>query len=279
MQQLTNCGKETTTEEDQTMVGTDTNAKQIESERKRHGSLLDQVKKMWSIYWFEFEISWSVLVLFRFLFFITLAIDSWKQIQRGPKYDLAKDFNISHLSPSVEQFLRSVPHVGNFLLVPNGSVIIFCWMVMCFVSIRVSLGWFSRWEIILLTALQGYTYFISQLNLYQHEYLIFLILTVWSMIDWDSMKESRELENEKAQTSESPIHQDRRKDTTEESNDREETLKSSPAQTAKQTKAKNSPKKIMFQDVKCWPVRLMLVQVSQAFPLSDNAKELNLIFV
>lgn len=69
---------------------------------------------------------------------------------------------------------------------PSPPALVLCWAVMAFVALRVALGRFRRWEVVLLAGLQWYHYYSSQLNLYQHEHLLALLLVIWCLVDWPS---------------------------------------------------------------------------------------------
>lgn len=92
--------------------------------------------------------------------------------------------NTSMLSPDqLASFWESFS-----LLPPTPASLIVCWALMAFVALRIAFGRAQRWELLLLTALQFYHYYSSQLNLFQHEHLLAIIALVWCFVDWDQVE-------------------------------------------------------------------------------------------
>jgi hypothetical protein len=208
---------------------------------------LAAARDAWQEYWFGYRISYALLIAFRSVFFAAFAFDCWTQIHRAIKYADCARFNVSHFSPAAEAWLASFfasslslfsslfppwllapfqpaldyiswyfatlwyrswtardfvawtsfphrPQLLDFwhslsLFPPSPSVLVLCWSVMAFVALRIALGRFRRWEVFLLAGLQWYHYYSSQLNLYQHEHLLAILLVIWCFVDWHQVSE------------------------------------------------------------------------------------------
>eukprot|EP01102_Stenamoeba_stenopodia_P001630 TRINITY_DN1146_c0_g1_i1.p1 TRINITY_DN1146_c0_g1~~TRINITY_DN1146_c0_g1_i1.p1 ORF type:complete len:670 (-),score=112.68 TRINITY_DN1146_c0_g1_i1:1738-3747(-) len=165
---------------------------------------------------FGCEVSITKLTLFRFVFYSLFAIDSWIQLTRTYKFDGDfQKFNVGHFhslfpitSPPSEgtslyevlethgsdyvlslAFYRWVLHR---VLFPSRIAMEFGWLVRVFVSVRVAFGEAARWESVLLSVITAYQYFISQIDNYQHHYLLVLLCFILSTIDWSSLGEKLE---------------------------------------------------------------------------------------
>ena len=121
--------------------------------------------KKWNQFWFEYEILRVRLTLFRVVFFSVLALDLWiLMLPHASRYGI-NHFNVSHIS--VLNHLLPTPTVGIMSL---------CYIVGGFLSLCVAFGVFSRASLIGLTILYNGAYFWSQIDSYQHHYLICLLL-------------------------------------------------------------------------------------------------------
>lgn len=250
----------------------DKRAKNVENEKEAQNearrSALATIAEWWRQYWFEYRISYALLVFFRFVFFGAFAFDCWTHIHRAVKYAHLADFNVSHLPPSVEAHARALlsflvdswpvplqPALGSLsslvtasgqslvsdwpllrsywaslsFLPPSQASLVLCWALMTFVSLRVAFGQFRRWELFLLAGLQWYHYLSSQLNLYQHEYLLAILLVLWCFVDWDR--------------AETEAH-----------------------------RAKGGRSKMFSAFVRCWPMRLIIVQTALLYFWTAVAK-------
>ena len=140
-----------------------------------HGkSAVTDPSRLWRRFWFEFSLPTSKVVLFRVTFFAIVALDAWLQIEHAPRYG-AGDFNVSHF-----------PWLDGILPLPSRSGILIVFLVQAFLALRVMFGVAVQSSLGLLTILYGYTYFISQLDSYQHHYLVFLILLLCNLVPWRS---------------------------------------------------------------------------------------------
>ncbi|MBA3453125.1 MAG: HTTM domain-containing protein [Deltaproteobacteria bacterium] len=121
-------------------------------------------------FWFGFEVSWAKLVLARFVIFTVLAIDSVLQISHAPRYG-AGGFNVAQV-PGLDAIGpgRLGFEVGQ--------------LVCAYVFILVAFGVATRFLIPIGAAIYGWLYFGSQLDSYQHHYLVVLVLLIACFIPW-----------------------------------------------------------------------------------------------
>ena len=131
----------------------------------------------WNRFWDGFTISTARLAVFRFCFFLILGWDCWDQISHAPRYG-AGGLNVSHF-----------PLLDDVLPMPERLWMLGAYVLMSYLSFRIALGGATRFALPLLTGLWGATYFISQLDSYQHHYLIFLVLLICCFIPWDAPRE------------------------------------------------------------------------------------------
>jgi hypothetical protein len=125
-------------------------------------------------YWLEHAVPTSKLALFRVAFFTLVGIDAFLQLQHAPRYG-AGGFNVSHL-----------PLLDALLPLPSRDGMVVVFLLQAYLAFRVALGGAGRAPLVALTALYGYGYFISQLNSYQHHYLIFLLLVLCCFVPWSA---------------------------------------------------------------------------------------------
>lgn len=114
-------------------------------------------------FWLDFERSWASWICFRFVFFGLHAVDAVLQLSHAPRYG-AGDFNVTQ----VPLPLPDPSRVGMSFV--YGAMAIAFAMLALGVGVRVLLP--------LAAALYSYAYFISQLDSYQHHYLMCLLLIV-----------------------------------------------------------------------------------------------------
>jgi hypothetical protein len=114
--------------------------------------------------WWWLEISWAKLVFFRFVFFGLLSVDAFLQLPHASRYG-AGGFNVPHLS------WLPLPE-------PGRASITFAHGAMCILFALVAQGALVRVALPLATMLYGWAYFSSQLDSYQHHYLMWLLLVI-----------------------------------------------------------------------------------------------------
>jgi tetratricopeptide (TPR) repeat protein len=132
------------------------------------------MNRLWQAYWFECGVSRTKLGVFRFFFFALLAIDCFLDLGHAPRYG-AGDFNVSNL-----------PWLDWALPMPTRAGFLLCCLLGSYLALRIAFGVFSAGTVKLSAALFGYRYFISQLDSYQHHYLVFLLLLIAGFVPWQS---------------------------------------------------------------------------------------------
>lgn len=115
-------------------------------------------------FWHDFEVSWAKWAVFRFVFFGLHAVDAFLQIAHAPRYG-AGGFNVQQLPGAL------LPH-------PSRGGMTFVYGALCVLFALVAQGTAVRWALPAATALYGYAYFVSQLDSYQHHYLMWLVLVL-----------------------------------------------------------------------------------------------------
>ena len=135
--------------------------------------VLARAAAAWSRFWFEQPIEPAQIATFRFLFFGLLAIDSWLKIGFAAGYG-AGGFNIAH-----------VAWLDRILPVPDARVIVLLWLAQSYLAARIALGGTRHWLGVLLAVLYGSTYLASQLDSWQHHYLLALLLIVLAWVRWN----------------------------------------------------------------------------------------------
>jgi len=128
-------------------------------------------------FWSDYRVAPEVLAVFRLLFFGVLAVDMWLQVQHAPRYG-AGGFNVSHL-----------PALDAHLPVLTRPAMAFLYILQAYLAGLVALGGGGRSALVALTSLFGVTYFSSQLDSYQHHYLMFLVLLLLCFVSWEPAPE------------------------------------------------------------------------------------------
>lgn len=132
-------------------------------------------KRGYEKFWMTFEISAAKLALFRVLFFAVFAIDAWLQIAHAPRYGHL-DFNVTHF-----------PFLNDLLPMPTRTSMLLIYTAQTYLALRIMLGGVQRAAYIGLALLFAYGYFISQLNSYQHHYLLAIALGLLAAFPWPSL--------------------------------------------------------------------------------------------
>lgn len=115
-------------------------------------------------FWLDFEIPWAKWVAFRFVFFALHAVDAFLQLSHAPRYG-AGGFNVQQLP-------------GAPLPEPSRLALTFVYGALCVLFALIAQGCAVRWLLPIATVLYGYAYFVSQLDSYQHHYLLWLVLVL-----------------------------------------------------------------------------------------------------
>lgn len=122
-------------------------------------------------FWFGFEVSWAKLVAGRALLFGILAMDALLQIRHAPRYG-AGGFNVAQipwldaLGPT--RWSYDVAQLLNAYLLALAA---------CGIATRIAVP--------IVASLYAWLYFGSQLDSYQHHYLVSLVLLVACFIPWE----------------------------------------------------------------------------------------------
>jgi tetratricopeptide (TPR) repeat protein len=122
------------------------------------------------VFWFGFEIPWAKVALVRVVLFGLLAIDAFLQIRHAPRYG-AGDFNVAHLP-----FLSSVG--------PGRAGYEIGQLLEAYLLALAALGVALRLVLPIAAALYAWLYFGSQLDSYQHHYLVALVVAMACFVPW-----------------------------------------------------------------------------------------------
>ncbi len=131
-------------------------------------------------FWLGLNMSDAKLKLFRFGFFFVFALDAWLQIGNAPRYGFG-DFNVSH-----------APFLDGILPMPTRAAMSVVYGAQVLLGLRIALGGASRVSYIALASLFAGGYFISQLNSYQHHYLLALALALLAAFPWPDLPGQKE---------------------------------------------------------------------------------------
>jgi hypothetical protein len=121
-------------------------------------------------FWFGFEVAWAKLVVLRVVVFGLLALDALLSIEHAPRYG-AGPFNVAQIW-------------GLDALAPGRVVYDIGQLVNAFVFTLVAFGVLTRVLLPIATAIYAWFYFSSQLDSYQHHYLVSLLLLLSCFVPW-----------------------------------------------------------------------------------------------
>jgi hypothetical protein len=122
-------------------------------------------------FWFGYEIAWAKLLVARFVIFGLLAVDALLQISHAPRYG-AGGFNVAHV-PGLDDLGAGRP---SFAIAQ---------LVIAYLLVFAALGVRTRIVLPIATALYAWLYFGSQLDSYQHHYLVALVLLIACFVPWE----------------------------------------------------------------------------------------------
>jgi hypothetical protein len=114
--------------------------------------------------WWWLQIPWAKFVVFRFAFFGMLSVDAFLQLPHASRYG-AGGFNVPHFA------WLPLPS-------PGRASITFAHGALCILFALIAQGAFVRVALPIATVLYGWAYFSSQLDSYQHHYLMWLLLVI-----------------------------------------------------------------------------------------------------
>jgi hypothetical protein len=121
-------------------------------------------------FWFGFEVTRAKLVLARVVVFALLAFDALLQVRHAPRYG-AGGFNLGQLAI----FDAFGPTRTSFAIAE---------LVLAYVFTLVACGVAVRQLLPIATAVYGWLYFGSQLDSFQHHYLVWLVLLLACFVPW-----------------------------------------------------------------------------------------------
>jgi hypothetical protein len=121
-------------------------------------------------FWFGFEVTWSKLVAARIVVFSLLALDALLQIRHAPRYG-AGDFNVAQLG-----FLDSLGPGRVAYGAGQLAIALACTLAVFNVATRIVVP--------IAAVIYAWLYFGSQLDSYQHHYLVALVLGIASFVPW-----------------------------------------------------------------------------------------------
>jgi hypothetical protein len=122
-------------------------------------------------FWFGFEVAWAKLAIGRVLLFGMLAIDALMQIRHAPRYG-AGGFNVGQLG------------IFDALGPTRGSYEV-CELINAYLLILIACGVGTRIALPIVAAIYSWLYFGSQLDSYQHHYLVALLLWLACFVPWE----------------------------------------------------------------------------------------------
>ncbi len=122
------------------------------------------------VFWFGYAIPWAKLVVLRVAMFGVLAIDAVLQISHAPRYG-AGGFNVAQL--------RILDGLG-----PARTGYAIGELVLAYAFTLAALGVGTRLVVPVAAVIYGWLYLGSQLDSYQHHYLIVLLLIAASAVPW-----------------------------------------------------------------------------------------------
>lgn len=121
-------------------------------------------------FWFGFEVSWAKVVTARVVLFGLLALDAALSLRRAPRYG-ANDFNVANL-----EFLDG--------LGPGRVSYGVSQLLISVLLTAAALGVATRIVVPIAAVLYAWLYFGSQLDSYQHHYLVALVLAIACFVPW-----------------------------------------------------------------------------------------------
>ena len=121
-------------------------------------------------FFFDFAIPRAKLAFARFWIFGLLAVDAVMQLGHAPRYG-AGGFNVAHVA-----FLDDAA--------PGRVVVGFLYLVLAYLFAAIAVGAGSRVLVAITAAIYGWIYVTSQLDSYQHHYLVALFLVLAAAVPW-----------------------------------------------------------------------------------------------
>lgn len=145
-------------------------ARREESREARKGSVATPTSPDAPVFWFGFEVAWAKIAVARVVVFALLAIDAILNIRHAPRYG-AGGFNVAHI-PGLDG------------LGPTRASYEICQLISAYLFVLAALGVGTRTVLPIATAIYAWLYFGSQLDSYQHHYLVVLLLLLACFVPW-----------------------------------------------------------------------------------------------
>ena len=120
-------------------------------------------------FWFGFEVPRAKIVVGRVIFFGLLAIDALMQLVHAPRYGAG--FNVAQL-PGLDSLGPGRIGYGTSEL------------VLAYAFVLIAFGVATRWLVPVAAIIYSWLYFGSQLDSYQHHYLIAMLLVIACFVPW-----------------------------------------------------------------------------------------------
>ncbi|MBV8758875.1 MAG: HTTM domain-containing protein [Deltaproteobacteria bacterium] len=121
-------------------------------------------------FWFGFEVAWAKLAIGRVVLFGMLALDALLQIRHAPRYG-AGGFNVAQI-PLLDA------------LGPTRASYAVAELLNAWLFTLAAFGVATRWVLPAAAAIYGWLYFGSQLDSYQHHYLVSMLLLLACFVPW-----------------------------------------------------------------------------------------------
>lgn len=122
------------------------------------------------VFWFGFEVAWGKLAVARLVVFMLLALDALLQLAHAPRYG-AGDFNVAQL-PVMDA------------LAPGRVLYGSAQFALAYLFVLVAFGVATRVLVPICAVVYAWLYFSSQLDSYQHHYLVLVMLAIASFVPW-----------------------------------------------------------------------------------------------
>lgn len=128
-------------------------------------------------FWFQFEVTPAKLAVGRVILFGVLALDALLQIHHAPRYG-AGGFNVAQLP-------------GLDAVAPGRGLFEVAELVNAYLFVLAACGAATRIVVPIATAIYAWLYFGSQLDSYQHHYLIALLLVIACFVPWQQRDDAK----------------------------------------------------------------------------------------